>query len=73
MNKVLSIASGLLLGAAFGAILVLLFAPRSGADTQQLIRDRVEEVLTEGQRAAETRRLELTERLQTLKQPGAIA
>ena len=71
MNRVLSIATGLLLGAAFGAILVLLFAPRSGADTQQLIRDRIEEVVAEGQRAAETRRLELTERLETLKQPGA--
>ena len=71
MNRVLSIATGLLLGAAFGAILVLLFAPRSGADTQQLIRDRIEEVVAEGQRAAETRRLELTERLEMLKQPGA--
>ena len=73
MNRILSIVSGLLVGAAFGAILVLLFAPRSGADTQQLIRDHVEEVLAEGQRAAETRRLELTERFQTLKQPGATA
>lgn len=73
MNRVLSIASGLLLGAVFGAGLTLLFAPNSGAETQQLIRDRVEEVLAEGRQAADARRLELTERFQTLKQPNTPA
>jgi gas vesicle protein len=70
VNKVVSITAGLILGAAFGAGLVLLVAPRSGAETQQLIRDRLGTILAEGQQAADTRRLELSERFEALKQPG---
>jgi gas vesicle protein len=70
VSRVLSVSLGLLVGAAMGAGLVLLFAPRSGAETQGLIRSRVQDVLSEGRRAAELRRIELNERLQALKQPG---
>lgn len=73
MDRVLNIAGGLLLGAAVGAGIVLLFAPRSGADTQQMIRDRVQAILSEGQQAAEARRLELTTQFEALKQPGKPA
>jgi gas vesicle protein len=69
MGKVLRIMAGLLLGAVVGAGLVLLFAPRSGADTKRLIQERVDAVLAEGRQAAETRRLELTARLDALKEP----
>lgn len=69
MGKVLRIMAGLLLGAVVGAGLALLFAPRSGADTQRLIQERVDAVLAEGRQAAETRRLELTARLDALKEP----
>jgi gas vesicle protein len=69
MVRVLRIISGLLVGAAVGAGVVLLFAPQSGAETQQLIKDRVEAILAEGQEAAEMRRLELTSRFEALKQP----
>jgi hypothetical protein len=48
----------------------LLVAPRSGADTQQVIRDRFNAILAEGQQAAEMRRIELSERFQALKQPA---
>lgn len=70
MNKVLAITAGLFLGAAVGAGLVLLFAPQSGEETQQMIRDRFDAIVAEGQDAAEARRLELTERFEALKQPG---
>lgn len=69
MDKLARIAGGLVLGAMFGAGLVLLLAPRSGAETQQLIRDRVEAIVAEGQQAAEQRRLELTQQFESLKQP----
>jgi gas vesicle protein len=69
MNRGLALVSGLFLGALVGAGLVLLFAPGSGAETQQAIRDYVQGVLDEGQQAAEGRRLELTARLEELKQP----
>jgi gas vesicle protein len=71
MDRVLNIAAGLLLGAAVGAGVVLLFAPQSGPETRQMIRDRIDAIVAEGQEAAETRRLELTERFEALKQPGA--
>ncbi len=70
MGRVLKVMAGLFLGALLGAGLVLLFAPRSGADTQQLIRDRIEGILSEGRQAAETRRLELSAQFEALKQPG---
>jgi gas vesicle protein len=68
MEKVLRIMAGLLLGAVVGAGLALLFTPRSGAETQRLIQERVEVVLSEGRQAAEARRLELTARLDALKE-----
>ena len=71
MSRVLNVLPGLLLGAVAGAGVVLLFAPRSGSETQDLIRIRVQEILSEGRQAAESRRIELTERLQALKQAGA--
>lgn len=71
MNRTLMVAGGLLCGAMLAGGLVLLFAPRSGAETQQVIRDRVQSILSAGQEAAEARRLELTERFEALKEPGA--
>ena len=70
MSRVSDTVSGFFLGALLGAGLVLLFAPRSGDETQQLIRDRVEVVLSEGRQAAEARRLELTTQFVALKQPS---
>ena len=70
MNKVVSITAGLIVGAAVGAGLVIFLAPQGGEETRQAIRDRIDSILAEGQQAAETRRLELSERFSTLKQPG---
>jgi gas vesicle protein len=68
MNRVLNFLSGALLGAMVGVVVVLLLAPRSGAETQQLIQNRVQAVLDEGRQAAEARRFELTEQFEALKQ-----
>jgi gas vesicle protein len=73
MDRGSKFVSGFMLGALFGVTLVLLYAPRSGAETQQLIRDRIQAILDEGRQAAEDRRLELTERFETLKQPDSMA
>ena len=69
--RIVNLFAGLLVGAAVGAGLVLLFTPRSGAELQEEIQERVQDVVAEGQQAAEMRRLELTERLESLKQPTA--
>lgn len=71
MCKLCSILSGMFLGAAIGAGVVLLLTPRSGAETQQLIRDRVQAIVDEGRQAADARRQELSARFEGLKQPPA--
>ncbi len=67
----LNFGAGLLLGAAVGFGLTLLFVPQSGEDMRQSIQDRVQEVLDEGEQAAEKRRLELSARFEALKQPDS--
>ncbi|MGD9047684.1 MAG: YtxH domain-containing protein [Anaerolineae bacterium] len=69
MNRVVRVMAGMLLGAALAAGLVLLFAPQSGAEVRQKIKDRVDDILAEGRQAAEERRLELTAQFESLKQP----
>mgnify|MGYP001828655885 FL=1 len=71
MSKVFRIMGGMLLGATVAAGLVLLFAPQSGADTQLMIKERIEAILMEGRQAAEVRRLELHTQFETLKQPSS--
>lgn len=69
MGKLVRFLGGLLLGAALGAGLVLILTPQSGAGTRRLVQNRVQEVLDEGRRAAEERRLELTAQLEARVQP----
>ncbi len=71
MRGIVRFVNGLVLGAIVGGLVALLFAPRKGRETQQLIQDRVESIMAEGQEAAETRRLELTERFESLKHPSS--
>jgi gas vesicle protein len=71
MSRVFRILAGLLVGAAVAAGLVLLFAPRSGAETRRRIQESIEDILAEGRQAAEARRLELTAQLDAFKQPRA--
>lgn len=70
MDRSLKFAGGFLLGALLGAGVVLLLAPHSGAETQQLIQERIQAILEEGRQAAEERRLELNAQLEALKQPS---
>jgi gas vesicle protein len=71
MGRLFRIVAGMVVGATIGAGLVLLFTPRSGVDTQQMIRERVEAILLEGRQAADTRRLELQTQFEALKQPSS--
>ena len=71
MNRVFRIMAGVVLGATMAAGLVLLFTPQSGADTQRMIKERIEAIMAEGRQAAEMRRLELQTQFETLKQPSS--
>jgi hypothetical protein len=70
VEKIVRISGGLLLGFLVGAGVVVLLAPRSGAETRYTIQERVGAVLEAGRQAADERRLELTAQLEDLKQPG---
>ncbi len=71
MGRVFRLAAGMVLGAAVGAGMVLLFTPQSGVDAQQMIRERIDAIVSEGRQAAEMRRLELQTQFETLKQPNS--
>jgi gas vesicle protein len=72
MRKFLVFLAGMLIGAWTGAVLALLFAPKSGMELQRNIREGVERLVEEGKTAAEARRLELEEQLETFKQGRPI-
>ena len=69
MRKVIDFVVGLLFGGLVGATLGLLLAPRSGLDTRQLIRERINEIIEEAKQAAAEQRLELEARLAAAKRP----
>jgi gas vesicle protein len=70
MLRLLCFVGGTLLGAMVGAGLMLMWAPRSGARTRGMVRDRLQAIWSEGQRAAEATRLELLAQLEEAKSPG---
>jgi gas vesicle protein len=71
VRKVIDFVVGLLFGSLVGATLGLLLAPRSGLDTRQLVKERINEIIEEAKQAAAERRLELEARLAAAKRPPA--
>jgi gas vesicle protein len=59
MQKAMDVVGGFVLGLLVGGTVGLFVAPRSGSETQSVIKDRVNLVLEEGRRAAADRRAEL--------------
>lgn len=72
MRKVLVFLGGFVAGAWTGGLLSLLFAPESGSELQTRIREGVDRLVQEGKTAAETRRHELEEQLESFKQGRPI-
>ena len=73
MNKLLSLALGLGLGALLGAALVLLFAPVSGDALVKSLKEGYEDTLEEARTAAEVRRRELEAELHARRTNDARA
>ena len=68
MDDAIDFLGGLVLGAAIGGVIGLLFAPQSGSDLQQKLRERANLVIEEGRRAAADRRAELEAQFAQSKQ-----
>ena len=71
MRRALSFFIGITLGGLVGATLALLLAPSSGKELRAQIRDRTENLTAEVRQAANTKRIELQQRLDDLRTPKA--
>lgn len=69
MKRIVSFFAGITVGGLIGAILALLFAPSSGTELRTQIRDRADGFAGEIRQAANTKRIELQTRLETLRAP----
>jgi len=69
MRRMFGFVIGTFVGALVGSTLALLLAPDSGAALRTGLRARGEGLLDEVRAAADSRRAELTERLQALRAP----
>jgi len=71
MRRALSFFIGVILGGLVGVTISLLFAPSSGSELRAQISDRAENLAAEVRQAANTKRIELQRRLDTLRAPKA--
>ena len=71
MRRALSFFIGVALGGMVGATFAMLFAPSSGTELRAQLRDRAENLTAEVRQAANTKRIELQERLENLRAPKA--
>jgi len=67
MRRILSFFIGVVLGGMAGAVIALLFAPESGPELRSRLRERADNLAGEIRQAAATKRIELQERLDTLR------
>lgn len=71
MRRILSFLLGAVLGGLVGSTAALLLAPQSGVELRAQIRERLDAFGTEIRQAAAARRIELQQRLDTLRAPRA--
>ena len=71
MRRTMSFFIGAITGGLVGAVLALLFAPASGEELRMQISDRSEAFAANIRQAANTKRIELQERLEVLRAPKA--
>lgn len=69
MRRMVGFVIGIFIGALVGSTVALLLAPDSGTELRGRLRARGEGLLAEVREAAEIRRAELTDRIQTLRAP----
>jgi len=71
MRKMFGFLIGILVGALVGSAIALLLAPESGENLRNQIRERGQIFMGEIKHASDSRRIELRDRLDTLRAPRA--
>jgi hypothetical protein len=69
MRKMFGFMIGIMVGSLVGSTIALLLAPESGEILRSELRDRGESFVGEVRHAADSRRIELKDRLDTLRAP----
>ncbi|HEC61917.1 MAG TPA: YtxH domain-containing protein [bacterium] len=69
MQRIVSLLSGMAMGALVGATLALVFAPSSGEELRSQMQERVKGLQDELKQAAAARRADLEEQLAVLMKP----
>ncbi|HEX8990739.1 MAG TPA: YtxH domain-containing protein [Anaerolineales bacterium] len=70
MRQIFGFMMGIMVGALFGSTVTLLLAPQSGEKLRNQLRARGEILVADVRHAAEARRIELTNRLESLREAG---
>jgi gas vesicle protein len=69
MRKMFGFMIGIFVGSLVGSTIALLLAPESGEDLRSQLRERGQSFVGEVRNAADSRRIELKDRLDTLRTP----
>lgn len=72
MRKMFGFLIGIVVGALVGSTVALLLAPEAGEELRGQLRDRGAAFQSEIRNAANTRRIELRDRLEELRTPPAV-
>jgi gas vesicle protein len=70
MRKVFGFMIGIFVGALVGSTIALLLAPEAGEELRAGLRERGQNFFGEIKQAADRRRIELKDRLETLRAPS---
>jgi gas vesicle protein len=69
MRRVFGFLIGAMIGGLIGTTVALLFAPTSGTELRSQISNRAQAFATDIRQAANTKRIELQDRLEVLRAP----
>lgn len=73
MRQVFGFMMGIMVGVLVGSTVALLLAPEAGESIRNQLRARGQDLMADVRHAAETRRIELTNRLETLREGPPVA
>ena len=73
MRQVFGFMMGIMVGVLVGSTVALLLAPEAGESIRNQLRERGQNLMADVRHAAETRRIELTNRLETLREGPPVA
>ena len=69
MRRMFGFLIGIFVGALVGSTVALLMAPESGEDLRGMLRARSDNFVSDVRNAADSRRIELQSRLESMREP----